>query len=396
MIPFQRALALISALLVIPSLLIASANSAEVKFDMDVPASYGLGPCKSLVEMECIESIEVRSEDSTFVKGKWTRIPTGKIERTDDQGNVFYENESEWETSEGIVKVSAYIDSFEKLPFGAVLRLHLKMDSDSSFGNRTFRVVVRESLLRPMNVQLLAVNSRASVESYEDGRRWTLEGKPRTISGYDSSKMNQKEITLSDGRKVMTGDVDWSLQADVESVEWNFYIHHAENREGRGYFPDLESCADKGFSITSFNAPSAGDPSWDKSSNSLNFAIAAPAYKVDGTRNEGFFYFSTTHEYLDCKFKENTFGPGTQLVLEVLAEDGTVKTATSSITNTGNSLEFFAAGFTYSSPTVKLRESKSASSTEVKKKILCVKGKVKKVLPAGQKQCPKGWKKKVG
>jgi len=369
--------------------------------------------------MECIESIEVKSVSGDFERATLVQGLTGKSSSSEGLG-ITFESRTRWRAGQGEFTVEAFLDSFERpiseTQKGAVLRLSIGV-GDALNAKEAYRVILRESLLRPMNVQLLVLNAKSTVNQYRDGRRWILEGSPRIISGYLQQDWIEEKVGDSTVRRA-----DFSKRADYDVTQWAFYIHHADYRPGYGYFSDPNRCADKGFSVTSFNAPAAGDPFWDGATKSLNFSIAAPAYLANGERNTGFFRYSTTHEYLDCKFNENSFSSRSELIVEVLAEDGTSKVATTSIINSRSRLEFFAAGFGYSSPKVLLREAKvgevgarpidldekpvtpsaapsakeksaiASEKSKQKSRLVCVKGNKERKFLASTKKCPKGWK----
>ncbi len=371
------------------SALPTSQARAEVVIDMTKPIAYGLSTCDSPAESECIESVEVKNENGEFKKASLVRDNSGEIEYTDDFGEIQYSKSTLWQTQYGNLELNSEVHGYEKTIFGtqkgAVLRIYLGVADKPLLHDKEFRVTFRENVITAMNVQLGALNAKYSVDRIGNTRRWVVSGSPIKVAGYNNLVLIEKKD--KDGNTF--SEADWSRQADFDNVSWGVNIHHADQRPGYGYFPDPGNCAKDGFSVTSFNAAGAGDPSWDASSDSLNFAIAGPATRSDGSKNTGYFYFSTSHKYLDCKFKENTLSSTSKLVLEIIAEDGTNKVATTSIVNKANKLEFVASGFSYSSPKVVLRE--VSASTPV---ITCVKGKQSKTLPPAKSKCPKGWKKK--
>jgi hypothetical protein len=92
----------------------------------------------------------------------------------------------------------------------------------------------------------------------------------------------------------------------------------------------------------------------------------------------------------------------------VVYADGEAKKATTLVSEKNNWLRLSAKGFTYSSPTVKVRltqekaieapsptPSVSAKPAAAKKtSITCIKGKTSKKVTAVSPTCPKGYKKK--
>ena len=227
-----------------------------------------------------------------------------------------------------------------------------------------------------MNVPLYAAEASFSQTTIPGGNLWTFTGKGVSVSGYSS---NWSEKLASNSK------------ADYDATSFYFIIDHAGLTDELSAYP--KTCSEFGYTAEASNATSAGMPSWNSKTNSLDFAIWAPHTTTTGQQNVGFFQFWATDKYLNCKFPRNNISSANQVKIQVFDENGELQTATYVAKHENGKLYVAAYGFHYSSPTVKLTADKPVKKTTItcittKKPI-----KSKKVTAVAPK-CPTGYKKK--
>ena len=181
----------------------------------------------------------------------------------------------------------------------------------------------------------------------------------------------------------------------------------------KGELPiDSQNCVrGKGFSgVIGTNAAvySDGPPTFDKEEQSLNYTVGASHLDSKGELFKGYYQLNLRSDVARCLYG---FGSAPiQAKIEVSSSDGTPTLATTVINESEGWLKMTAAGFTFSTPKIKVKLSQetpaptpSATPTApvvtkpvaVKKTtIICVKGKTSKKVTAVNPKCPTGYKKK--
>lgn len=139
-----------------------------------------------------------------------------------------------------------------------------------------------------------------------------------------------------------------------------------------------------------------GPPKFNPQSAALEYRVAAPHLRADGTRNFGTYSLFVSSQVSRCLWGESL--KGASATIEVTSDDGTTQVATSLFEVNEQGLLFTASGFHYSSGTIKVRLNKMASTSAIASKttmtkILCAKGSLKKRLVGMAPKCPKGFKK---
>ena len=163
-----------------------------------------------------------------------------------------------------------------------------------------------------------------------------------------------------------------------------------------------------GMVTTNSNAYIAGPPKFQD--GDLAYRVASPHYDSKGLIQIGTYDLAIRSDIARCIYGF-TSAP-IQASLSVVYADGEAKKATTFVSEKNNWLRLSAKGFTYSSPTVKVRltqekvvlaptpvstptPSAVAKPAAAKKtSITCVKGKTIKKIIAVNPLCPKGYKKK--
>jgi len=178
-----------------------------------------------------------------------------------------------------------------------------------------------------------------------------------------------------------------------------------------------QSCAKtkglQGVVATNASAYSPGAPDFNKESQTLDYKVAAPHFAPDGkTENLGTYGLSMRADLVQCLYGV-TEVPSRVEVTITNATNGESKGSTVELFRNGNWVYLSAEGFTYSSPTLKVKlvqekkveaaapatnstQSNAAVAPKVatKKSISCVKGKIIRKITGTNPKCPTGFKKK--
>jgi hypothetical protein len=181
----------------------------------------------------------------------------------------------------------------------------------------------------------------------------------------------------------------------------------------RGELPiESQNCVrGKGFTgVIGTNAVvySDGPPKFDKAEQSLNYTVGASHLDSKGDLFKGYYQLNLRSDVARCLYG---FGSAPiQAKIEVSSSDGTPSVATTVINEKDGWLKMTAGGFTFSTPSIKVKLSQevttpapvatpspSASAkpaTPKKISITCIKGKTSKKVTAIKPTCPTGYKKK--
>jgi hypothetical protein len=324
-----------------------SISSADIaQKDFTVPANYSLGVCKTAIELDCVEAVGLLDDNGGFTPSKLSADLPQISPHQDPNGNEIYPGETIWESSAGLIHLVATLDSpVAKGCNGtcAALRFHVAVADPLT---TKVRFIFRTSWLKPMNIQMKALDSDYTYQKINGGVRWTMEGKGMPYSDY-STEWNAKNAT--------------GAQADFDGTLFDFYIHHAGKSAYDSFWDPV--CADVGFTVQSHNTNATGDPQWDQQSQSLLFSIFAPHKKANGDLNTGYFKFWTSDAFMDCKFPKNNLTKASKLTIEIVSEDGDQSVATTGVSNKNGMLYFFASGFHFSSPRILIKADTSSVPT---------------------------------
>ena len=144
-----------------------------------------------------------------------------------------------------------------------------------------------------------------------------------------------------------------------------------------------------GIVTTNSNAYISGPPVFKD--GDLAYRVASPHYDSKGNLQIGTYDLAIRSDIARCLYGF-TNAP-IQASLSIVYDDGEAKTATTLISEKNNWLRLSAKGFTYSSPTVKVKLTQAKTAPK-KVSITCVKGKTSKKVSAVNPKCPTGYKKK--
>ena len=158
-----------------------------------------------------------------------------------------------------------------------------------------------------------------------------------------------------------------------------------------------------GFVNTNATAYTSGPPTFNESEGALEYRVAAPHLAKDGSEFKGMYSLQIDSNVARCMF--GTIGTAVKATVTVLNKTGQNTVSTTTVNESNGMFKFLAAGFTFSSPTIRVKLENApvvtASPTpvvqkpaSVTKKITCIKGKTVKTVSGVNPKCPSGFKKK--
>jgi hypothetical protein len=163
------------------------------------------------------------------------------------------------------------------------------------------------------------------------------------------------------------------------------------------------------IALVSSNATlySAFPPAWDEVEQTLAYKVGSLHLDQNGQLHKGHFNLAVPKTFAKCLWGENILNA--KATVAVTNADGTNNVATSVLSQDDQMIYFKVAGFTFSTPQIKVKlevpkveptPSPSATATPMarpvvkKLTITCVKGKVIKKVTAVAPKCPSGYKKR--
>lgn len=135
-------------------------------------------------------------------------------------------------------------------------------------------------------------------------------------------------------------------------------------------------------------------PTFDQESQSLDYKVVSPHYLPSGEEFKGSYDLVIKSDVARCIYGFSSAPVSAKI--SILSADGTTQVATTTFNERNGWMYLVARGFTFSSPTVrvKLMQEEVKPAAVVKSTITCVKGKSTKKVSAVKPACPSGWKKK--
>jgi hypothetical protein len=193
-----------------------------------------------------------------------------------------------------------------------------------------------------------------------------------------------------------------SDKATAMRTRWN--LQSVEDRSGQ-----YSQCsAGKGLvGVINSNASvySDGPPTFNKATGTLEYKVAAPHYTSDGTtKHIGSYDLTMRSDVARCLYGFSDAPITATVAIE--SDGGTNIISTESVSEKDGLIKLRASGFTFSSPTIKVRLSQAGTTptpsptptlkkptATASKKVICVKGKEKVKISASKGRCPVGFKK---
>jgi hypothetical protein len=232
-------------------------------------------------------------------------------------------------------------------------------------------------------------------------------GTTGTSDGFVTTDLNSRTLlTMSEvsGDSAIKEMNLWlPLLNDKAAAMRTFWV--AQTIRGELPFESQNCVRGKGFTgVIGTNAVvySDGPPKFDKAEQSLNYTVGASHFDSKGELFKGYYQLNLRSDVARCLYG---FGSAPiQAKIEVSSSDGVPSVATTVITEKDGWLKMTAGGFTFSTPSIKVKLSQegtgpatsvAAKSNAPKKTVIvCMKGKVVKKVTAINPKCPVGYKKK--
>lgn len=143
-----------------------------------------------------------------------------------------------------------------------------------------------------------------------------------------------------------------------------------------------------GLIFTNASVFSSGAPSFDKAAGTLDYKVASPHTKADGSLTTGTYDLVLNSNVARCLYGFSKAPIGANV--SVVSNDGQTQVATTVIKEANGFFRMGAYGFGFSSPTIKMKITQVGSASS----ITCVKGKTSKKVAGVNPVCPAGFKKK--
>ena len=138
-------------------------------------------------------------------------------------------------------------------------------------------------------------------------------------------------------------------------------------------------------------------PVFDKENQSLDYKVASPHFTSKGDVFKGTYDLQIKSDVARCLYGFSSAPISAKI--SIISESGEANVATTVVNEKDGWMRMAAYGFTFSSPTVKVRLTQDAASTvsvgQKKRSITCVKGKSTKLVTSVNPKCPTGYKKKA-
>ena len=163
---------------------------------------------------------------------------------------------------------------------------------------------------------------------------------------------------------------------------------------------EYESCmkgSDSLSGIVSTNSTMyiGNPPTFDKESQSLDYKVMSPHSLPNGEEFKGSYDLVIKSDVARCIYGFSNAPVSAKI--SILSADGTTQVATTTFNERNGWMYLVARGFTFSSPTVRVKliqEAAPVAAAPKKTTITCIKGKSSKKFSAVNPACPSGWKKK--
>jgi hypothetical protein len=147
---------------------------------------------------------------------------------------------------------------------------------------------------------------------------------------------------------------------------------------------------------------SSGPPTFNRETGALEYKVASPHFEAGGNVALGSYDLAVKSDVARCIYGFSS--APISATISIVGEGGEQKVATTVVNERNGWLYLSAKGFTFSSPTIKVKLTQepvasvaaapTATPTAKVSTITCVKGKTTRKVTAISPKCPSGFKKK--
>ncbi len=223
---------------------------------------------------------------------------------------------------------------------------------------------------------------------------------------------NPGEVTFpgASGENSMRELTGWAKLFGDKAVaypsQWIFYnLPEYEMQSANQCIRNSSTLA--GFVTTSSTTYAAGPPVFNKETQSLDYKVASAHKLKDGSVFQGEYNLYIDSKVARCIYQFSS--APISATISIVGEAGEAKIATTTVRESGGWLHLSATGFTFSSPTLKVKLSQGGDSDVTapaqvqqpakasqlsSRTITCFKGKTSKKVTGSKPVCPAGFKKK--
>jgi hypothetical protein len=192
-------------------------------------------------------------------------------------------------------------------------------------------------------------------------------------------------------------------KASTSESVWSVRTLYGEQVSGRPQCLDSSNEL-SGIVTTNSLVYSAGPPSYNKAEGSLDYKLLSPHFTANGNVAIGTYDLVLSSDVARCIYGFSK--APIQAVISIVGADGENRVATTLVREKDGWLTLSANGFTFSSPTIRVKLSQEASETEIlapvvpakvsvkKTTITCAKGKKVQRVYGVKPKCPTGYKKR--
>lgn len=223
-----------------------------------------------------------------------------------------------------------------------------------------------------------------------------------TASHYENAGRNQSSQQMVDDLNLWL-----PIIKDKASATPTYWMVRTTTNAETGKQNCLKSGMVNGIVTTNATAYTSGAPYFNEQFQSLDYKVASPHYDAKGNLNVGHYNLQINSEVARCLYGF-TNAPISATV-SVISNNGENQVATTTLKEKDGWIYLTAAGFTYSSPTVRVQLSQAAPAVKPieqvatikppavaakKLTITCSKGATTKRVTAINPKCPSGYKKR--
>ena len=265
-----------------------------------------------------------------------------------------------------------------------------------------------------------------SIEPTSNGQLVAIEAEPVKISTLDFTIPTEQ--VPDSVKKVIFSDVDWGIMGDLnqsaqtmlngldnpQTMEimtamlptigdkatkttqyWSYRTLSGWNN------PEVMKCSSSssqvgGVVTTNALTYSSGPPTFNKATGALEYKVASPHFESGGKVALGSYDLAVKSDVARCIYGFSS--APISATISIIGESGEQKVATTIVNERNGWLYLSAKGFTFSSPTIKVKLTQDAvavAAPQVKSStITCIKGKTTKKVTSVNPKCPSGYKKK--
>ena len=206
--------------------------------------------------------------------------------------------------------------------------------------DQTLRAIIRTSWFQPAWARSHLGNTILNVDPLPGGgSRITVQGQALNSPGFFFGGGRNPRPELRD-------------QFDYYDYRWTVYMMDANDPR----FP--ERCARFGFPLISGNQWGSGTPTWNPRTQEMDLQMSAPHLDGAGKAFRGHYEAFIPADFARCLWQADPKRLQSRLTVEVTAEDGEEKAASTSIAYRNGGVRIVARNFTFSSPTITVKPKK--------------------------------------